>query len=215
MGQFDWLNVGIFHGYITSNNCNDCPHYAVDIPTTYHTPITALLSGTVLSQRTGLPWGTEIFIKPDNGMPEYYYYHLDTLNTHVGQHLNAGDVIGLSGGQNIGGSNPSSTSMSSGPHTHVGFFTNFKDTPLGSRPFGPDITSLINTLKSGGQVQGNISSGESSVPSPSQSGISFFSNLGQKAGLFVIALIFIIIGFYMLFSKQINGMAGIKNGNTK
>ncbi len=112
MGFFDWLRYGISHGYETGSNCADCPHYAVDIGTPYHTPITALWSGTVTSQRTGLPWGTEVFVKPDNGLPTYYYYHLDQLNTSVGQHLNAGDVIGLSGGQNSGGSNPSSSTYS-------------------------------------------------------------------------------------------------------
>lgn len=202
MGMFDWLNYPITHGYIADTGCNDCPHYAVDIGTPFHTPITALESGTVVSQRTGLPWGTELFIKPDNGSPEYYYYHLDIINTQVGQHVNAGDVVGLSGGQNTGGSNPSNPSMSSGVHTHVGKFESFVDTPIGSRPFGPDITPLINTLKSGGEIPSNISSGE--VPAPPQTGTSFFIGVGQKIGILIVGLVLAIMGFYILFSKQIN-----------
>lgn len=197
--MFDWLNAGISHGYITATNCADCPHYAVDVATKFHTPVTALLSGTVVSQRTGLPWGTEVFIKPDNGEPQYYYYHLDTLNTQPGQHVNSGDIIGLSGGQNVGGANPSSPTMSSGPHTHVGFFTSFTDTQLGSRPFGPDITPLIQSLQNGGQPPSSVSS----VPAPPIAGTSFFTQIGQKIGLFLVGIIFLFLGFYLLFEKQV------------
>ena len=150
MGNFQWLSYGITHGYIPTSNCNDCPHYAVDIGTPFHTSVTALFSGLVLSQKTGLRWGTELFIKPDDmSVPEFYYYHLDILNTQPGQHVNAGDVIGLSGGQNAGGSNPTTPEYSSGPHTHVGLFTEYVMTANGQRPYGPDITPYIQALASG------------------------------------------------------------------
>ena len=212
MGMFDWLGYGISHGYIPSGGCNDCPHYATDIGTPYHTPITALFSGTVVSQRTGLGWGTEIFIKPDNpAIPEYYYYHLDTLNTRTGQHLNAGDVIGLSGGQNSGGSNPSSTTFSTGPHTHVGFWSSWIAVPgLGTRPFGPNITPYILAFARGASTA-NIATDTSSSTSPAgASGSSDwqtqFHTEGIKIGLFLIAFIVAGFGGYVLFQKQADAL---------
>ncbi len=203
MGFFDWLRYGISHGYETGSNCADCPHYAVDIGTPYHTPITALWSGTVTSQRTGLPWGTEVFVKPDNGLPTYYYYHLDQLNTSVGQHLNAGDVIGLSGGQNSGGSNPSSSTYSSGVHTHVGFFQSYRSSANGGRPFGPDITPYIHALL-GGVISGSTDTPPSSSTTSSSTATSDLARWGEKIGLFLLALSLLGFGFYLLFQKQVN-----------
>lgn len=155
MGDFRWLAFGISHGYISSSNCADCPHYADDIGTPYHTPVTALFSGTVVSQRTGIAWGSEIFIKPDDtSLPEYYYYHLDILETTAGSHVEAGQTIGLSGGQNSGGTNPTTPEFSSGPHTHVGFFSKWVLTSVGTRPYGPDITPWVSALSSGQSTVG-------------------------------------------------------------
>ena len=161
MPDFSWLAYGITHGYIASSGCSDCPHYADDIGTPFHTQVTALFSGVVVSQKTGLAWGTEIFIMPDDrSLPEYYYYHLDILETRTGEHVTAGQVIGLSGGQNSGGSNPTTPEFSSGPHTHVGFFTHWVLTPIGVRPYGPDITPYIQQLVSGQNLNaGNTSGG--------------------------------------------------------
>jgi peptidase M23-like protein len=212
MGLWDWLNFPTTNGFWATQipGISDSPHFANDIGTPFHTPITALWSGTVVEQQTGLPWGTELFIKPDNGGPEYYYYHLDTLNTHTGQHVNAGDLVGLSGGQNNGGSNPSTPQMSTGAHTHVGLFTSWINVPgLGTRPYGPDITSFISAFRGGN------STSASGAPAPDTTssgipGLPFFSALGQKIGLLVVALILFTMGFYVVFSKQIN--SGIEKG---
>jgi murein DD-endopeptidase MepM/ murein hydrolase activator NlpD len=149
---YGWLAYPITHGYITTyQGANtDTPHYANDIGTPYHTPITALFAGTVVSQRTHIAWGTEVFIQPtDKKLPQYYYYHLDVLQTKVGQKVNAGQTIGLSGGQNSGGSNPTQRAYSTGPHTHVGFFTKWVATPIGTRGYGPDITPYVHSLAKG------------------------------------------------------------------
>ena len=147
--NFDWLKFGITHGYVDhyEGPGTDTPHFAVDIGTKQGTPVTALFKGHILHSKTGLPWGTEIFIQADNGMT-YYYYHLDSLLLSSGA-VEAGQLIGYSGGQNSGGSNPSTPGNSSGPHTHVGYFTNYINTPIGSRPFGPDITLYIKALTNG------------------------------------------------------------------
>lgn len=146
----DWTKFPIFPGnqYKTTylGPGTDTPHFADDVQTPFHTPITALLSGTV--KTADFPaWGGEVFIQPDIGGPQYYYYHLDTENVKVGQHVDKGQLVGLSGGQNSGGQHPVSTAWSSGPHTHVGYFTKFVttqcDSGLCGRPYGPDITPLL------------------------------------------------------------------------
>lgn len=225
MGLYDWLGYGISHGFYSSgiSGVADSPHFANDIGTPYHTPITALFPGTVVSERTGLGWGTEIFIKPDNtNLPEYYYYHLDTLQPSIGQHLNAGDVIGLSGGQNSGGQNPSTPQFSSGPHTHIGFFDSFVTmrNNFGSAetvPYGPDITPYITALSKGASISAiqpvNTPVNQTSKPGIPVGTQSFFVGIGQKIGLIVVALTLLAVGALFLFEKQVKaGYGKIKGG---
>ena len=42
------------------------------------------------------------------------------------------------------------------------------------------------------------------VPAPPVAGTPFFTGILQKAGLLLVALVLTIIGFYLVFSKQIN-----------
>jgi len=146
----NWLNYPVGHGYITNYQGpgTDTPHFADDVETPFHTPVTALLAGTVTQEDaaswSGQPGGIEVWIQPDDPQyPQYYYYHLDTADVFKGQHVQAGQELGLSGGQNQGGNTPVSPMWSSGPHTHVGFFSSWASTPEGTRPYGPDITSLL------------------------------------------------------------------------
>lgn len=150
-----WYEYPDGHGYITSYEGphTDTPHYAEDLQTPFHTSLTAPTSGTVkVADYQG--WGGEIFVQPDNAaLPEWYMYHPDEVDVHVGQHVNAGQFIGLSGGENPGypgAEHPASIDWSSGPHTHVGWFTKWTDTPIGTRPYGPPPDDLIQMAKSGG-----------------------------------------------------------------
>jgi murein DD-endopeptidase MepM/ murein hydrolase activator NlpD len=170
MAVINWTQYPIGHGYITSYQGpgTDTPHYADDVETPFHTPITALESGTIAQADyaiwSGQPGGGEVFVKPDDGSTEYYFYHLDDLYVQSGQHVQAGQVVGLSGGQNSGGDHNVSPMWSSGPHLHVGYFTNYISTPAGSRPYGPDITPLL----SGGLVMGHATplSNVGGIPTP-------------------------------------------------
>ncbi len=195
-----WFDYPINHGYITSHLANDwdSPHFADDMAMPVGTPITAFKSGVIAQEDYamwgGKPGGGEVWVKPDDGSTEYYFYHLDQINVKTGQHVTAGDTVGLSGGQNVGGSHPTDPSWSTGPHLHVGFFTNFAPTQIGTRPAGPDITPTINMLKIGGVP---------SSSSNSQSPVNFASG-GMKIGLFFLALIIVGGGAYMLFQTQIN-----------
>lgn len=199
-----WLNYPITHGFYTAYDANipDTPHFAYDIGTPFHTPITALLSGTV-KQSDYAAWGGEIFVQPDDtSKPEYYIYHPDIVEVKAGQHVQAGQEIALSGGQVSGGTHPA-TGWSTGPHTHVGYFTNWISTPIGTRPQGPDIGPLLQDIKAG-----KIPSvGTTTTASPTATNPSWLDTVQSglvRIGLFAISLIFIAFGFYMLFEKQID-----------
>jgi len=205
-----WFNYPIQHGYVPSHLASDwdSPHYAVDIPMPMDTPITAFKSGVVAQEDYavwgGKPGGGEVFIKPDDGSDEYYFYHLDNINVKTGQHITAGDAVGLSGGQNVGGSHPADREWSTGPHLHVGYFTKFVNTPIGARPYGPDITGEVNLLKAGG-----ISSGSASTSTtPNTPGGINFAQGGMKIGIFVLALVIILGGAYFVFQPQIKEAMG-------
>lgn len=208
-----WYLYPITHGYTTAyqGSGTDTPHYADDIGTPFHTPLTAIKSGKVV-QADYAAWGGEVFIQPDDGSNEYYYYHLDENDVSAGQHVNAGQMIGLSGGQNSGGEHPVSTQWSTGPHTHVGYFTNWTSTPDGTRPDGPDITPLINALKLG-QAGIPSSSGGTSTSTGITPTLGDWKTQAQsglvRVGLFLIALLLVGFGFYIMFQKQINQGAGL------
>jgi hypothetical protein len=155
-----WYDYDIGHGYITGYQGagTDTPHYAYDLETPFHTPLTAPLSGTV-KQADYAAWGGEIFIQPDDkSLPEYYFYHPDEVEVSKGQHVNAGQLIALSGGENPGypgAEHPASTEWSTGPHTHIGWFTNWQVTPEGTRPYGPEPHALIEDAKNMGSGGGS------------------------------------------------------------
>lgn len=218
----NWLNMGITNGYLTKQvpGNGDSPHYAVDVATPYHTVIGAPWAGTVKSARTGLPWGTEVFIQPDNkNIPVYYFYHLDHLFVSTGSRVDVGTPIGLSGGQTSGGENPSTPAMSGGPHTHVGFFTSYINTPIGTRPFGPDITPALTAVKNGktyngstvGQSAQNAANALTSTPSSNCSILDvgcWATNFGEHIAIFVLALVLIIVGLLLIGFKPVENVAG-------
>lgn len=212
----EWYQFPITHGFIPTFQGlgTDTPHYAVDIGTPFHTPITALLPGTVV-QEDYASWGGEIFIKPDDPQyPEYYIYHPDRLEVFTGQHVTAGQEIALSGGENPGypgAEHPAQTQWSSGPHTHVGWFTRWQSTTIGTRPYGPDFMPFLNAVKTGKVPV------PPSTPAPASTGAQPTPGSGNwtaiiqsglvRAALFMVALILIGFGFYMIFEKQVDGVA--------
>lgn len=206
-----WYDFPITHGYIdTYQGANtDTPHFAEDFGTPQDTPLYFLESGTIVIEDQQ-DWGGEIFLKPDSGNPEEYFYHLDKFaNYKVGDHVNAGDIIGYSGGQNTGGTMNTAPQWSTGPHTHFGEFTNYAQTPVGSRPYGPSPDALIQNAQAQG-LQGTgqpLALANSSQPSSSNpldaisSMSSFFSNLQQNSvriGFFAIGGLVALIGIYSM-----------------
>lgn len=114
----------------------------IDLGTAFHTPITALDPGTIDAASFG-PWGGLIGEKTALG--QEYFLHEDTINVMPGQQVAAGQVLGLSGGQNTGGAHPASPAYSSGPHVEYGIFSG----PLFASP-ALDPTGVIAAAQQGG-----------------------------------------------------------------
>lgn len=214
-----WTSYPVTNGYITSYQGpgTDTPHYALDIATPFHTPLTALKSGTVV-QEDYAAWGGELFIKPDDGSTEYYYYHPDQIEVVTGQHVTAGQEVALSGGENPGfpgALHPAQAQYSSGPHTHVGYFTGWVNSPdHGTIPYGPDPSSLISQTSVGINSTTNSTSNPPGGSIPFDQAGSLITGGVQDAALriavFLLLLLLAAGGLYLIFRDQIN--SGVKQG---
>lgn len=128
----------------------------VDIGTPFHSLITALAPGTVISESFG-GFGARIDIKTSKGITEYYQ-HLDTIlsGLKVGSKVELGQALGLSGGQLSGGSRPNSPANSSGPHVEFGAYSGDK-TPLDPYLAEPSLLAkLLPTLNGGPALPGGF-----------------------------------------------------------
>ncbi len=92
-------------------------HYGTDFRASVGTKVMAMASGEVLGTGDtdvacrGASFGKWVFIKYNNGLSSTYG-HLSFISSRVGQKVEAGDVVGLSG----------NTGSSTGPHLHVGVY---------------------------------------------------------------------------------------------
>ncbi len=110
------------YGVIPEGGDSSQPHLGLDIGLNAGTPVRAAGSGTVLWASYGLlyrsvnyvddPYGIAVVIRHDfgfDGQKLYTVYaHLREAKVTVGQHVDSGEVIGLSG----------TTGNSTGPHLH-------------------------------------------------------------------------------------------------
>jgi hypothetical protein len=93
--------------------------------------------GGVVSEQSTIHYGGI------NGPASIYYQHLDKTLVSKGQDVVQGQLIGLSGGQLSGGSHPSSSQFSTGPHIEIGI-----NAPYGKAnqsiwsPLGPNVNPL-------------------------------------------------------------------------
>lgn len=166
MGAFDWLlgsgripTAGQIGAY------NPPTEWGVDVQTPFHTPITDILPGTV-TQLYNSNWGQNVVIQTQyqGQTVNEYFQHLDTLasNLAVGAQVQAGQFLGLSGGETQaqaaagmypGAQSPNSSQYSSGPHTEFGFGAPWQG---GGPNFNP--TSLLQSVASGNtELQSNPS----------------------------------------------------------
>lgn len=205
-----WYNYGIGHGYITDylGPGTDSPHYAFDLDTPEHTAFTAPLSGTVkvadYAYWNGVPGGGEVFVQPDNTQyPEWYVYHLDELDVQPGQHVQAGQLVGLTGGGNYGypgAKHPVDPMWSSGPHLHIGWHEKYIQTPQGSRDYGHNPSDLLSIAKGTGGVttlQSPFSTGSSS-PIP---GVTISKDFWKQLVIGTAGIAFFIMGGAILVNS--------------
>jgi murein DD-endopeptidase MepM/ murein hydrolase activator NlpD len=86
-------------------------HEGLDFPTPVGTPVKAALGGTVVTIYAGggfnFGWGNDIVVAHSNGLSTRYA-HLSRVNVSVGQTVEQGQIIGVSG----------NTGRSTGPHLH-------------------------------------------------------------------------------------------------
>lgn len=192
----------------------------LDVKTPLGTTITAPASGTISSIDTSSPWGQEVGVKFDNpykGVPYYAILHMGSVRRGlaVGQHVDAGTAIGLSGGANSAAQNQGSglfidsPEQSSGPQTGLALMRGpTYGKGAGWNPIDPslDPTGIISTLRGGKAVPGDTLSGPGATPSPGSSSlpdwaqgiISWLQIQGEKVAVFIVSIILIILGVVIL-----------------
>lgn len=195
---------------------NGQPINGDDIAMPEGTPVTAIFPGTVTSQYVDSSGGVQI-IKVDNpsqtrGVPYYYFAHFDTFASGLkqGDHVNAGDVIGTSGGQNSGGTYNASPQWSTGPHIMIGL------SKANSIPTGKQVTPDLNpswliSYASGQKLPVQQTDFSQQVPAslnPIQDfqdfitgkATSVVTKWGEAIAIFILALLLVIIGIVLLTS---------------
>lgn len=103
------------------NNQPRNPHSGVDIAAPTGTPIQAAASGRVCLTGDHFFAGKSVYIDHGTGIFSMYF-HLDAIDVHDGQQVNAGDIIGRAG----------ATGRATGPHLHWGM-----------RMYGTNIDPLL------------------------------------------------------------------------
>lgn len=144
-----------FWTYPITKDYNPPDEYGIDFGTPYHSPIHAPFGG-IVEYAGNTRWGDgsssgglvvlRSFL-PGSRIPVgQYFLHLDTINVQKGKLVQPGELIGLSGGQNSGGSMPASPKWSTGPHTEWGFNAPFLPVKYGDN-FNPH--GALNIIKNG------------------------------------------------------------------
>ncbi len=91
-------------------------HEGIDILAPKHSPAVASANGIITRVSENALGGKVIFLKPDNATYSLYYAHLDSQIAKEGQHVKAGDILGLTG--NTGNAKFTVS------HLHFGIYTN-------------------------------------------------------------------------------------------
>lgn len=86
---------------------NGRPHSGLDLAMPRGTELHSIAEGTVERVVNGSSLGKGVYVRTNNG-DVHLYGHLDSVNVKVGEHVDKGDLLGLSG----------STGHSTGPHLH-------------------------------------------------------------------------------------------------
>lgn len=184
-------------------------------------PVGSLTSGRVVYVGDGGYPGSSIGQIVQIQLPDgrlIHYQHLMNSSVQTGQLVVPGQVIGHGGGCPVGAYGQGNSCLwtdqySTGQHIEVRLASSYNPalgvwsqnwiSPLGA------FQSLANNTASGATppVSGGITVGTvvGSIPPPPIAPSTFFAQLGQHIALFLVALVLVGAGFYLAFSKQING----------
>lgn len=145
-GNFSWLGFKQTQQY--GQHLTGVVNTGIDLATPFHTPITSLTDGTVVSTTYSPEIGGQALIEFNYFGKTMYaaYVHLDDILVSVGQHIPQGAVIGLSGGQLSGGLHNAKYPYSTGPHTLFGIFKAPSASYENSIDPTPFFTRMIQTL---------------------------------------------------------------------
>jgi hypothetical protein len=92
-------------------------HYGIDLELDHGDPVVAAFEGMVRISRYNKTFGHVVVVRHSNGL-ETLYAHLSQRNVEAGDHVEAGDMLGLGG----------STGRSTGDHLH--FEVRYLDQPI-------------------------------------------------------------------------------------
>ena len=122
LGSASWLKTGVTQAYGLAGT--GVKNTGVDYGTPFHTPISALASGTVVSATYSPEIGGQVLVGFQYEGRQLYaaYVHLDQILVSIGQTIDSGTIVGLSGGQLSGGMHPAKYPYTTGPHTLFGLF---------------------------------------------------------------------------------------------
>ncbi len=115
-GEFMWplpVGKGYISCYYGDSDPNGAPHYAIDVPIAYGTPIYASNDGTVLKAEKHSSYGYYVLIDHGAGRSTLYA-HCSSLAAVAGQTVSKGQIIGYVG----------STGFSTANHLHFEFRIN-------------------------------------------------------------------------------------------
>lgn len=182
-------------------------------------PVGSITAGKVVYVGDGGVPGSAIgqivqVLTPDGSL--VHYQHLKAAKVHTGQTVGTGDIVGLGGGCPDGAywPDPNNTGCrwtdqySTGEHIEVRYSPSYN--PSGGvwsqNWISPAaIFTSIAAGQAGAATNSPVSSGSASS-SASGSPLNF-SGWGSKIGIFLLALVLFVFGFYLVFQKQVNSAA--------
>jgi len=101
-------------------------HFGNDLFGAKGTPIVAPVSGTIVKAGWDTTGGNRVTVQDGCGW-HYYHAHLDSIAVGVGQHVNAGDVIGTLGN--------SGSAQGTSPHLHFSIYPEAYDAGIDPFPY--------------------------------------------------------------------------------
>ena len=161
-----WLSH-IGQNYSPSRSKTGAPlgEWGIDVTLPLDTPVYAVASGPVLAKF--FYGGGGVVSTEEAPGTALYYQHLDNIAPGILSgavtRVQAGQLIGWSGGQNVGGSHPSTTEFSTWPHIEVGVNAPWKGWQSEGQSQNP-----IPLLASIGALSSGVTVGENPQPAGCQ-----------------------------------------------